>query len=210
MKQVIDLDLWKRKEHYLFFKNHQEPFFSLTAHVDCTQAYTYTKEKNLSFFLHYMYQSLRTVNAIEEFKYRIEGEKVVCYDRIHASTTALNANGLFAFAFMPYVDSFEEFYTLAKKELALVKSITTMNVCEDSGRPDVIHYTTIPWVSFTSLTHERNFSRPDSIPKISFGKYFKEGERLLLPVSVKGHHGLMDGFHVGRYFELFQELLNGK
>lgn len=83
-----------------------------------------------------------------------------------------------------------------------------MNVNENSGRRDVIHYSTVPWISFTALTHERNFAMPDSIPKMTFGKYFKEGNRLLLPLSINGHHGLMDGYHIGQYFELFQQLLN--
>ncbi len=208
MKQVIDINTWKRKEHYAFFKGYQEAFFGLTAHVDCTKAYTYAKENNLSFFLYYMYKSLVTVNAIEEFRYRTEGETVVLYDEIHASTTALNANDLFAFAFLRYTDSFEEFYKQGQHEIALIKTLTTMNINEDSGRADVIHYSTIPWVSFTGLTQERNFTEQDSIPKINFGKYFREGNKLLLPVSVHVHHGLMDGFHVGKYYELFQQLLN--
>jgi len=208
MKQIIPLESWKRKEHYSFFKNHQEPFFGITANVDCTKAYTYAKENNLSFFLYYMYKSLAAVNGIEEFRTRIEGEEIVSYDKIHGSSTALNANDLFAFAFLPYTTDFEEFYALSQAELAKVRSINHMNINEDSTRVDLIHYSTIPWVSFTALSHERNFAHPDSIPKITFGKYFKENNRLLLPLSVNGHHGLMDGMHVGKHFELFQELLN--
>ncbi len=210
MKQIIDLNLWKRREHFLFFKDFQEPFFGITANVDCTEAYRYAKENDLSFFLYYMYLSLKAANAIEEFRYRVEDDQVVLYDRIHCSTTAMNANGLFAFAFLEYTEDLDGFYRKAAVEIAKIKSATTMNLSEDNARPDVIHYTTIPWVSFTALTHDRNFARPCSIPKVSFGKYFKEGERLLLPVCVNGHHGLMDGAHVGNYFELFQEMLNGE
>lgn len=208
MKHIINIDNWKRKEHYSFFKDFQEPFFSITANVDCTKAYQYAKENNLSFFLYYMYQSLVAINRIEEFRYRVEGENVVCYDKIHCSTTALNANGLFAFAFMPYEQSFKDYYTLAQSEIAKVKLINNMNLDENSGRQDVIHYSTIPWVSFTALTNERNLGEPDSIPKLTFGKYFKDNYRLLLPLSVNVHHGLMDGLHVGLHFELFQQLLN--
>jgi chloramphenicol O-acetyltransferase type A len=63
-----------------------------------------------------MYQSIVAVNAIEEFRYRIEDGKVVSYDKIHCSTTALNANNLFAFAFMPYTDKFEDFMFRCKKK----------------------------------------------------------------------------------------------
>ncbi|MDR2917322.1 MAG: chloramphenicol acetyltransferase [Tannerella sp.] len=208
MKQIIDVDNWKRKEHYGFFKDFQEPFFGITANVECSKAYAYARDNQLSFFLYYMYQSLKAVNAIEEFRHRIEGDEVVCYDRIHASTTALNADGMFAFAFLSFAGRFEDFYSYGQKEITKVKAISGMNMNEDNARRDVVHYSTIPWISFTSLTQERNFAIPDSIPKISFGKYFKEGSRMLLPVSVHVHHGLMDGFHVGQYFEMFQQFLD--
>ncbi|MDH6305904.1 chloramphenicol O-acetyltransferase type A [Parabacteroides sp. PF5-5] len=207
-KQIIDINTWKRREHYQFFKDYQEPFWSITANVDCSKAYQYAKENNLSFFLYYMYRSLMTVNSIEEFRYRIEDNNVVCYNKIHGSTTALNAIDMFAFAFLPYADTFEDFYAYAQKEIEKIKSINNMNIDENGSRPDVIHYSTIPWVSFTALTNERNYAIADSIPKITFGKYTKEGNKMLLPVALNVHHGLMDGFHAGQYFELFQELLN--
>ena len=208
MKKYIDIDTWARKEHYRFFKDYQEPFFGVTVNVDCTKAYSHAKSNKLSFFLYYMYQSLSAANAIKEFKYRIENGKVVYYNKIHCSTTVLNAENLFAFAFMPCTNTFEEFYTQAQKEVAAIKLVKNMNVNEDSRRTDVIHYSTVPWFSFTALTHERNFSIQDSIPKITFGKYFKEENKLLLPVSINGHHGLMDGYHVGQYLEIFQQLLD--
>lgn len=211
MKQLINIDTWKRKEHYNFFKDFQEPFFSITANVDCTEAYKYAKENNISFFLYYMYKSMAAINAVEELRYRIEDNEVVCYDRVHCSTTALNANNMFAFAFLPFTDSFEEFYPIAQQEIAKIKALTSMNLEDtNNARQDVIHYSTIPWVSFTSLTNERNLGKPDSIPKITFGKYFNENNRLLLPMSIAGHHGLMDGMHAGQHFQLFEQLLNEK
>ena len=208
MKQKIDIDNWKRKEHYTFFKDFQEPFFGITANVDCTKAYKYAKDNNLSFFLYYMYKSLAAVNAIEEFRYRIEENNVVCYDKIHGSTTTMNANEMFAFAFLEYTDKFDDYYNSAQQEIAKIKTITGMNMNENNSRQDVIHYSTIPWISFTSLTNERDLARPDSIPKITFGKYFKEGNRLLLPQSIQVHHALTDGFHVGEYYEAFQQFLD--
>lgn len=208
MKQIIDINNWKRKEHYQFFKDYTEPFWAITANVDCSKAYTYAKDNNLSFFLYYMYQSLASVNAIEEFKYRIEDDKVVCYDKIHCCTTTPNAIDMLAFAFIPYTGTFEDFYMYGQKEISRIKSIKSMNIDENSARPDVIHYSTIPWISFTALTNERNYAITDSIPKITFGKYRKEGNKMLLPVSINVHHSLADGFHVGQYFDLFQQLLD--
>jgi chloramphenicol O-acetyltransferase type A len=72
---------------------------------------------------------------------------------------------------------------------------------------DRIHFTTLPWLSFTSFSHARNWRREDSIPKIAFGKFVKENQRTLLPFSVEVHHALMDGLHVGRYVSRLEETL---
>ena len=208
MKTVIDTDSWKRKEHYEFFSRYEEPFFGITTNVDCTKAYKRAKGMDMSFFLYYMHKSLVAVNTIEEFKHRIEEGEPVVYDIIHGSTTVQNSDELFSFAFLPYDKDFNAFYRHSKNAVEKAKLIKGIGANEDNSRNDVIHYSTIPWISFTALTHERNFARPDSIPKIAFGKYFPVADRLLLPISVNVHHGLMDGLHVGRYFELFQNLLN--
>ena len=41
----------------------------------------------------------------------------------------------------------------------------------------------------------------DNDAKIDTGKYFREGEKLMLPISVTCHHGLMDGYHVAKFIE---------
>ena len=73
---------------------------------------------------------------------------------------------------------------------------------------NVIHFSAIPWVDFTSLSHARSFSFRDSMPKISFGKVTEKEGVKSMPVSIHVHHGLMDGYHVGQFVDKFQELLN--
>ena len=68
--------------------------------------------------------------------------------------------------------------------------------------PNAIHYSAVPWLVFTDMKHPTNMRSGDSVPKISTGKYFREGEKLLLPVSVTCHHGLMDGYHVAKFIEI--------
>ena len=71
-------------------------------------------------------------------------------------------------------------------------------------RSDMIHYSALPWVAFTSFSHARNWRREDSVPKIVFGKYTERDGHRLMPVSVEVHHALMDGLHVGRFLERLQ------
>jgi len=75
---------------------------------------------------------------------------------------------------------------------------------------DIIHYSTLPWLDFTAVNHARKYKAFPSVPKISFGKLTKEGEKMWMPVDIHVNHALMDGFHVGKYVERFQELLNDR
>lgn len=206
-KTRVDLTSWNRSEHFHFFKEFDEPFFGITTHVDCTKAYHRSKNEGFSFYLYYLYQSLRAINESTSFRYRMESEKVWLYERIHASTTLLREDKTFAFTFVPYTDTFEEFVQAARLEFDDAMNSTGLRMSESTNRADVIHYSSIPWFPFTAISHARAFKFEDSIPKFTFGKFQEENGNKKLPVSLHVHHGMMDGYHVGQFLELFQQFL---
>jgi chloramphenicol O-acetyltransferase type A len=72
---------------------------------------------------------------------------------------------------------------------------------------DVLYMTAIPWVSFTSFLHPMRLQPEDSIPRFVWGKFFEEGELLKMPLGVQGHHALIDGVHVGKFYAEIQDYL---
>lgn len=203
MNRKLDIDQWARRDHFNFFRQFEEPFFGVCVNIDCTAAYLKAKESNVSFFLYYLYQSLAAANAIEPFRYRIKNDEVWVYDRVNASPTINRPDGTFGFSYMDYYESLEDFIGYAQQEIARVQGSTGL-IPAISGE-NVIHYSSIPWINFTQLSHARSFSFKDSCPKISFGKMTEENGRRTMSVSIHVHHALMDGYHVGQYVELFQE-----
>jgi len=210
MKKILQLNQWNRKEHFDFFSKFSDPYFGLVFNVECTNAYDYCKEKENSFFLYYLFQSLKAANICEPFKYRIENNQVVEYDVIHASPTINRHDETFGFSFMPFAGSFIEFSKSGKKEIERIRKNSGLCLNEHTMRTDVIHYSVLPWFSFTGITHARNFEFADSVPKITFGKYFTQNEKIMLPISINAHHGLMDGYHIAAYVEVFENLLQNK
>lgn len=206
MKKELDINNWVRKDHFNFFKNFEEPFFGVTIELECTSAYTFCKEHECSFFLYYLYNSLKAANEVEAFKYRIIGNEVIVFDKVNASPTINRPNGTFGFAYMEFFEDFLKFEENAKKEIAIVQNSSGL-VPAISGE-NVIHYSSVPWIKFTSLSHARSFSFKDSCPKISFGKMTDTKGKKLMPVSIHVHHALMDGFDVGKYIEKFELLMN--
>lgn len=51
-------------------------------------------------------------------------------------------------------------------------------------------------------------NKEDSIPRISFGKYFIQDDKVLLPHSIQVNHMLLDGVHIGNYMERLQQFIN--
>ena len=206
MKQKLDLDTWNRKEHFLFFKQMDEPFYGITTTIDCTQAYTKAKTLGISFFSYYLHKTLAAVNTVENFRYRIIEDEVYIFDVIDASATVMREDKTFGFSYMAYAEDPIDFEQIVQTEIDRIQ--TTTGVITREYPENLIHFSALPWINFTSLSHARSFSWPDSCPKISFGKLTEENGKKSMPISVHVHHGLVDGYHVGLFIERLQQLMN--
>ncbi|MFN2531318.1 MAG: CatA-like O-acetyltransferase [Pyrinomonadaceae bacterium] len=206
MTRYLDLNSWTRRETFEYFKNFDKPYFNVSTRVDITQLLARCRSTATNVTLSYHYAGLRAGNEVEPFRYRLRAEGVVIHPVIHGATTVLLPNESFSFARFNYEPDFQQFLTGASRAVADVLA-GGVNFKPRDEVDAVIHFTTLPWISFTSFSHARNWRRRDSVPKIAFGKFMKEGDRVYLPVSVEVHHALMDGLHVGRYLEEFQRLL---
>ncbi|MDD4993311.1 MAG: chloramphenicol acetyltransferase [Paludibacter sp.] len=206
MKHEIDLSTWKRREHFEVFRNFDEPLFGITVKVECSAAYKKAKELGYSFSNYYLYLSMKAANEIEEFRYRIEGDKVYCYDSVGAGPTIFRADETYGCGFMPYNEDIEAFMLQASAEVERVKAEQGLKFTH--AGEDILHYSTLPWADFTAVNHARRLDIGRSIPKITFGKITREADKMWLPVDVHVNHALMDGLHVGKFIERFQELLS--
>ena len=208
VKTLLDIENWNRKEHFMFFKQFEEPFFGLTVEIDCSKAYKAAKELGTSFFVYYLHKTIVAVNTIEPFRYRIVEDAIYIYDTIDVSATIMRSDNTFGFSLIQYSADFEAFSRNAMAEIERIQNTPGL-FTREFPLDNLIHFSAVPWVNFTSLTHARSYTFPDSCPKISFGKMTigNDGKRTM-PISIHAHHGLMDGYHVGLFIDCFQELMN--
>lgn len=205
MKQQLDIDTWERREHFNFFRNFDEPFYGVCVSVDCTEAYRFAKENKISFFLYSLYQCLTAAKQVEPFKYRMEGDEVFIYDQIDAGSTIARPNGTFGYGHILYADDLETFLAGANEE---VKRVQTSTDLIRTTASNIIRFSSLPWIDFTSISHARMFSFKDSVPSISFGKITGNNGKRTMPMSVHVHHAVVDGRHIGQYIDCLQGLLN--
>ena len=209
MLKTIDLENWKRKEHFLFFYRMDYPQFNICLNLDVSKFLKFTKDKKLSFYYAMVYAVTNVVNGMDDFKYRIRDGKVVLHDKIHPSFTDMDHEGkddLFKLVTVDLTDDIFEFEKTAKE--ASQNQSDYFGLDRLTGRDDLIYITCIPWISFTHISHTITINKNDSVPKISWGKYYKEGDKILLPFSVQVNHALMDGFQIGKYVEKLQKYMD--
>jgi len=206
MDHYLDIANWSRRELFEFFIGYTNPYFNVCTSLDVTALLAFVRDRpgvKISLAIHYF--ALRIANEIEPFRYRLKDEKVIVYDVINGGTTVLLPNESFTYAYFDYQRDFERFLANIGKAVDDVR--TGSGALQPTMRDDVIYHTTLPWISFTSFAHARTKGRGDSIPRIVFGKFTEQNERMMMPISVEVHHALMDGLHVGRYLNRLEEAL---
>ena len=207
MAHFLDLETWNRREHFYFFRSYDNPYFNLCCEVDVSELHALTRRRrDVSMTQGLFYASLRAANAVEPFRYRIRDQRVYVHDVIHGGSTVMRDNASFGFSYFSFQDDFSAFAAAGRREMDRVKGTTSLDPRTDDD--DLIHYSVIPWISFTSFAHARRWNTDDTVPKVVFGKYFERDGRIRLPVSVEVHHALMDGLHVGFFLDAFQDLLD--
>lgn len=208
MPKILDIENWNRKDQFFFFKNYDNPFFNICADLDVTALVQFVKDQRLSFFSASLFLSLKAANEIQQFRYRIREQKVIIHDIVHAGSTVLNGDKeTFSFCYFDYFPDFNQFDSHVSQKLK-DNQANGGKLDPQDFRDDLIHYSVIPWIAFTSVSHPRKFHQADSIPKIVFGKYHNVGDQMKMPISVQAHHALMDGIHVARFLDLFQDYMN--
>ncbi len=206
MYKEINPDTWKRKALFEFFKGFDDPFFNISSNLDVTQLYLFCKKYKQSFFLSNLFCALETANEIPAFKMRLLDGKLVEYDEINIGSTILHDDETFSFCYFGRDSDIIEFNRKGKENIEKQKYSKKLE--PRLNELNAAHCSVIPWITFTSFKHAKNFGKGDTIPKIVFGKLFDENGRKKMPVSIEVNHAMMDGFHVGKYFEKFQERIN--
>ena len=202
MYHIIDIENWKRKAAFLFFKDFDDPFFNVSVNVDVTNLYEKCKSEKLSFTLSMLYYSNRILNSIPEFRMRLKGEEVLEFEKINVSFTVLHEDNTFTFCYLDFQEDFKSFVENGQKRIE--EELKTKQLDGKADLLDTIHYSILPWLQFTTFKHARRFNTGDSIPKITIGKRFQENDKWKIPISVEVHHALMDGFHLGQYFQKWE------
>jgi chloramphenicol O-acetyltransferase type A len=207
MAGLIDLRKWKRRDHYLWFRKYDHPFFSVTVDVDVTTAWNKARVRGApSFFLSSVFFMLKAANDVEAFRLRLRPRGVWRHDHVAVGPTIMRPDETFGFVRLELADTVKEFAARGQAAIAHAIARKGLSATEKSG-DDIVFHSVLPWLRFTSFTNALPGKR-DSIPRIVFGRCVRESRRMRMPVAVEAHHALVDGLDVARFFERFSSYVS--
>lgn len=204
---VFDPKTWERAEHFRYYMDFIKTRYNLNVNIDITGFLTALKEQKLKFFPSMLYVVMRTVNDTKEFRTCLNPEGQPGYwDYCIPSYTVFHPDDkTFSDIWSEYSPDFPSFYQ------QVVSDITTYGnnkgVKGRAGRPDnFTPVSSLPWLSFSGHGCDTFSDSRMILPIILFGKYFKQGERILLPLSISVNHAAADGYHSAKFLNDIQKL----
>lgn len=232
--KIIDLDTYKRRAHLEYFMSMNCPQTGITANVDVTKLKEFCKKENCSFFLAFMHIVALSADSIPQFRQRLhrvtpeerknpEHEKAPIdgpfkdleireYEESPTSNTESTGDEMYCYCTNFHHVPWKEYIETATKRQAEARKNGTLE--EDSEIEAFYFPTCVPWIHYTDCIHPwgDNF---DSNPRFSWGKFEEDFKgRLMMPLTVVVHHGLVDGLQIARFYENINsnidKLINGQ
>jgi chloramphenicol O-acetyltransferase type A len=203
--RYIDLNTWNRKQHFNHFSGLVDSSFAVTVPFNVTKAYQFSKQNNISFFVKYLHDCMKAINAVENLRYRIIDNKIVEYDIIHASPTLMRDDKTFGFSFIDFDNDLQVFIKNFETEKERIQNSTDLFPPKNSI--DCVYCSAMPWLNF--IAHKEPFAGDKTaVPKIAFSKVESVNNALMMNVAINVDHALVDGYHVSLFAEKFQKNLD--
>lgn len=200
----VDLESYPRKAHFQYFKSMAYPYVGVTVNIDITELHHIIKKEKLPFFLSVLYVASKAANSVPELRRRINGEDILEYSYCNTSHTVALEDGTYCYCELDSSMDFKTYieYGIQKQNNAKEKGVLE----EGKDAESFLFVSSLPWLSYTSLIQPVPHPA-DSNPRITFGRFFEQDNKILLPTSILANHALVDGKHISEFYEYFNEIM---
>lgn len=205
--QKIDFQTWERTKGFRFFMNNLRNVISITVDLDVTVFLRRVNARGQKFYPSMLWAVSRVVNAHEEFRVgrNAEGEYGI-YDFVSPYYAQFyRQDEKFAKLVTEYSPDEAEFCKRFSEDAVRYQDLRGFDF---AAPPNVFDVSCLPWTHYRAFD-VHVFDEGDYLaPVITWGKFEEHGGKMILPFSFNIHHAVADGFHVCRFLNELQELLN--
>lgn len=199
--RVIDLNTCPRRAHFEHFRQMAYPYVGCTVNVDITDFLAAVKAKGHPFFLSFLRCAALAANDVPQLRQRIANDEIVEFDFCPTSHTVAREDGTYSYCELDARTPDFLAYAAARQRQAKESCHI-----EDADPLPLIFVSTLPWFSYTSLIQPTPYPA-DSNPRLTWGRYFERDSRTLMPVTLLCNHALVDGLHLGLFYDRLTERL---
>jgi chloramphenicol O-acetyltransferase len=139
-----------------------------------------------------------------ELRQDIEGDCIVQYDHCDIGHTVALPDHTFCNCHTKTQMSLDDYLVYAKEQQEEAK-LHPGFVNQEEPEIGMIFASCVPWVAFTQCIQPVPIPA-DCNPRIVFGKFIKEGDRTLMPLHIQCNHALVDGYHLGLFYQEFEKI----
>ena len=203
-KTKIDMKTYPRKAHFEYFRNLAYPYVGVTVNVDITDLLKVIKGEGLPFFLTILYAAANAANEVPALRRRIDGDGIVEYERCNTSHTVALEDGTYGYCVLDSSIDFREFLGYAEEQQNLARTRASI---EEGDKADSLFFvSSLPWLSYTAIVQPTPVPA-DSNPRITFGRYFEQNQRMLMPATILVNHALADGKHLSDFYKSLDAMM---
>ncbi|MGN0666779.1 MAG: CatA-like O-acetyltransferase [Huintestinicola sp.] len=202
----IDMQSWPRAQVFYYFSKMAPTGYSLTVNMNVTKLKRFTESNGMKFFPVYLWLVTKNLNRQTEFKIAEQEGVLGYFDTLTPLYASFHDDDkTFSFMWTEYNDDLGEFY---RNYIENQRSFGENHgvLCQPLTPPPPNSYTVscLPWVSFNSFSVHSYENKPYYFPSIEAGKFFEEGQELIMPLSITCHHAATDGYHISLFLEELQ------
>ena len=203
--RVINMDTYPRRAHFAYFNAMPDPYVGVTADVEISALLERCRQDAQPFFLSFLYCVGRAANAVPELRRRIWKGGVIEFDSCDTSHTVLREDGTYSYCRLDCRKPFGQFLPEARLRHEAAKAQASLDDGEDGI--SLLFLSSVPWLHYTALRQPVPVPA-DSNPRITWGKYVVEHGRATLPVTLLANHALIDGVHIGAFYDMLRRELD--
>ncbi|MDU3803461.1 type A chloramphenicol O-acetyltransferase [Paraclostridium bifermentans] len=202
--KIINKEIWARKEYFEHYFSDVPCTYSMTVKLDITKI----KNSNKKIYPTMLYFITKVVNNHSEFRtaFNMDGELGVFDEMLPCYTVFNQDTETFTNIWTKYSYDYYAFCKSYEKDIELFSSVKGM-LAKPNIPTNNFPVSMIPWTTFEGFNLNLQKGYNYLLPIFTMGKYSEINGQYLMPLAIQVHHAVCDGFHISRFVNELQKLI---